>query len=91
MLHAVRVIKQAEELLLTGHVTFPRPEKDLLLKIRKAELPYLQIAEILEEGMDNVNKAALITKLPEKPNKELVYELIHSVYLDQIKDSEKLK
>ena len=37
-MQAIRVAYEAEELLLTSHVTFPRPERDLLLEVRRGEL-----------------------------------------------------
>lgn len=66
--HAVRVCNEAAELLTTGNITFPRPEAALLLQIRKGELPYRQVAELIEAGEDNVKKLQLTSKLPEKIN-----------------------
>jgi hypothetical protein len=49
--HAVRVNCEALELLTTGKITFPRPERELLLKIKTGQLPYEQVAEIIEQGL----------------------------------------
>ena len=36
--HAVRIVSEAEELLTEGKITFPRPEAQLLLRIRQGEV-----------------------------------------------------
>lgn len=71
--HAVRVAKEAEELLLTGTITFPRPEKDLLLKIRKGELDYeTVVAPLIEEGLYKIEQAKLKSTLPEQADLEWI-------------------
>jgi hypothetical protein len=85
LMHAVRVAKEAEELLLTGQISFPRPEKDLLLKIRKAELHYKEVAEIIEQGLVTVSEAQLKSSLPEKPDLAFADELVYNFYLDVVK------
>lgn len=55
LMHAVRVCAEAKELLMTGFVTFPRPERELLLHIRKGNLPYKKVAQIIEEGVQEID------------------------------------
>ncbi len=86
--HSVRVARQAEELLLTGHITLPRPEKDLLLQIRKGNLPYTEVAELIEEGLVRVEAAKAKSDLPEIPNYALAEELITVVHYKIVKDGE---
>lgn len=64
LMHAVRVCEEAKELLSTGFITFPRPEKDLLLKIRKAELPYKEVAALIEEGVQDIDDYQSKSSLP---------------------------
>lgn len=82
--HAVRVNAEAVELLTTKNITFPRPEKELLLKIRKAELPYKQVAEIIEQGLKDLEAASLISPLPKKPDLAFADEFIAGIYEDHI-------
>lgn len=84
LMHAVRVSEEAKELLLTGIVTYPRPEASLLLKIRQGHLPYKQVAEIIEEGLINIEQASLISILPKKPNIELSEAIIKKWYRQQV-------
>lgn len=69
MMHAVRVCREAQELLTTGHVTYPRPEANLLLRIRKGELPYADVAVLLEEGLDLLERCQRVSILPPVPDR----------------------
>lgn len=87
--HAVRVAREAEELLLTGNITFPRPEVDLLMKIRRGELTYEEIEPIIEEGLDRVEAAKQKSSLPEKPNREFAEELVKEIHEKIIRNPQK--
>lgn len=38
--HAVRIASEAKELLETGFITFPRPDRELLIKIKTGQMLY---------------------------------------------------
>lgn len=80
LMHSVRVAKQAEELLLTSNITFPRPEKNLLLQIRKGELAYNKVAEIIEQGLVDVEAAKNRSILPREPNFQFVNDFVKNVH-----------
>lgn len=84
LMHAVRVCEEAKELLLTGNITFPRPEKELLLKIRKKELPYKEVASIIENGLEELTKLQEYSILPKQPKTEEVYELLEDIYANVV-------
>lgn len=83
--HAVRVASEAEELLLTGKVTFPRPEKDLLMKIRNNEITYYEISDLLDEKLIAVENAMTVSRLPSEHDEKFVEDLIYNTYLNEIK------
>jgi hypothetical protein len=85
LMHAVRVAREAEELLLTGFITFPRPEAALLLQIRKAELPYKQVAEIIEHGLKCIEDAKNKSCLPERPDHKLAEDLVFELHREALR------
>ncbi|MDX1470230.1 MAG: nucleotidyltransferase domain-containing protein [Flavobacteriaceae bacterium] len=80
LMHAVRVKGQAVELLTTGQFTFPRPDKELLLKIRKGELDYSEVAAIIEDGLIEVQEAQEKSILPAEPDRDFADQLIVDAY-----------
>lgn len=82
--HAVRVARQAHELMRTGTITFPRPDADELLAIKLGKFDYKVIEPMLEELVDGLETIDSI--LPERPNEEIIEERIHSIILPYYQD-----
>jgi hypothetical protein len=82
LMHAVRVAAEAYELLTTGNITFPRPEREILLQIRKGELPYKQVAECIEQGLQNIENVK--SCLPPKADLEFIDKFVYDVYKEDI-------
>ena len=89
LMHAVRVQYEARELLTTGKITFPRPERELLLQIRnnkhKITISYEEVAKIIEEGLEELE--GFKSKLPPKPDFEYAEGLLCDIYKEIIKSS----
>ena len=80
LMHAARVLGEAEELLQTGTVTFPRPDREHLLRIRLGELPYKAVAEEIEAGMERLPSLVALSCLREKPDLAAAEKTILSAY-----------
>jgi hypothetical protein len=78
--HAVRVNNEAIELLTTSIITFPRPDRELLVNIKTGQIPYNQVAEIIEKGLVDLLEAQKNSKLREVPDYEFINQLIYDVY-----------
>lgn len=75
--HCVRIIEEARELLDHGKITFPRPEKDLLLSIRKGELSKQEVEALVTEKLALLEASLLTSKLPEKPDRAYAEEWVY--------------
>ncbi len=84
LMHAVRVCEQAKELLLTGHITFPRPEREWLLKIRQGNVPYPIVAQTIERGLEALSTAQGQSSLPQSPDHTFGDSLICRFYRDVV-------
>jgi RNA repair pathway DNA polymerase beta family len=83
--HAVRVNFEGQELLKTGFITFPCPERQLLLDIKTGKLPYKEVEVIIENGLKELEAAQAISKLPEKPEIQEAENFIYEVYSNIVK------
>jgi hypothetical protein len=84
MSHAVRVARQAIELLNTGSITFPRPDAAELIEIKKGMRPYEEISALLEKLVAEVQEASQVSTLPEQTNASLADRQVRDFYLLQI-------
>jgi len=85
--HSVRVNSEALELLSTGHITFPGPDKELLLKIKLGQLPYEQVAELIEQGLADVCAVHEKSILRDVPDRDWTNNFIFDIYSDIVKRS----
>lgn len=84
--HAVRVNAEAKELLETGHITFPRPEREFLLQIKTGQLPYEQVAEIIESGLAQLMQSQENSTLRAEPDMEWVRDFVYKIYSNIVKN-----
>lgn len=85
--HAVRVNTEAQELLATGSITFPRPDSDLLLKIKTEQMPKEQVFEIIEHGVADLYEAQAKSTLREEPDRAWAEDFLYYVYDQTITNS----
>lgn len=84
--HAVRVGREAVEYLRTGFITFPRPEAQRLVMIKRGEMDYQKVAEEIEQLLDDVRDAADKSDLPDEPDYQWIDDFVTDVYTERVKD-----
>lgn len=82
--HAVRVGRQAIDVLSGRDIIFPLPYADHLLKIKTGQLDYAIVSEEIEQLLEQVEAAAANSPLPEFPNKELAMNFVEYVYGQEV-------
>lgn len=83
--HAVRVGTQAIELLSTGNVTFPSPNRNHLISIKLGQLPYQQVSEEIENLLEMVEDEAARSTLPESADIAWIDNFVSTVHRDAIR------
>lgn len=80
--HALRVCYQAEELLLTGHITFPLKERKFLTEIKMGLYDYSMCANMIIDKIEVLRELEKnTTVLPLTYNQQKVNEMILGFYL----------
>lgn len=82
--HAVRVGRQAIELLSSGVVTFPRPEAAHLISIKTGCLPYQAVAEEIEDLLALVEIEAARSTLPETADIQWIDDFVADIHRHEI-------
>lgn len=83
--HCVRVINQGIEILQTGHLEFPRPDRELQLKIKTGQMQYKECEEIILQGFEDLEAAKEKSTLRKAPDQEWIDNFIFEVYSDIVK------
>jgi predicted nucleotidyltransferase len=82
--HAVRVGHEAIELLQTGHITLPLPSAAHIRRIKSGDLPYEVVTTEIERLLDEVEKAATVSTLPDQPDQVLIEEIVLRAYRQKV-------
>lgn len=81
-MHVIRLFGEAKELMETGKITLPRPNKDLLIDIRLGKYKLWEIRTMGRELEAEALKAQDSSPLPDKIDRTAISKLISNIYLD---------
>lgn len=84
--HAIRLVKQLTELMLTGTIIFPRPDAGMLLDIRNGKYTKEELEELHNDVVVDAEAAREKSVLPDKPNGKKVWEMYMQLAADIIED-----
>ena len=70
--HAIRLSQEVAELMLTGSISFPRPNAQVLLDIRLGKYDIPQVTEMYEEAKIKAEEARPKSILPDKADRQYV-------------------
>lgn len=72
--HSIRLLNQVTELMLTGELTFPRPEADMLRSIRNGEMSKEDVTAAYEGARSVAEQMREKSVLPDKPDTDAVWD-----------------
>lgn len=81
-MHAVRLLGEGIELMQTGVVTFPRPNRGELISIREGNWSLDLVCQRVSHLITELEQARKASSLPEKPNRSAVNYIVSETYLD---------
>jgi hypothetical protein len=83
-MHVIRLLGEGIELMETGRITLPRPEKELLVTIRVGQYGSLERVLSLAQAMfAELEEAQGKSALPEVVDREAVSRLVTEIYLEE--------
>lgn len=80
-MHMIRLTYEGIELMQTGRITFPRPEKELLLEIRKGEWQQAKVEAHFLDLEQRLRDAEAESSLPQKVDLDKISTLVATAYL----------
>ena len=80
-MHAVRLLGECKEILLSGTITLPRPERDLLIRVRTGKFSLERVLNMANKLFAECDEATGKSVLPEKVDRRAVSEILSRAYL----------
>lgn len=79
-MHTLRLLYECRELMSEGKITFPRPEREYLVDVRSGKFTVDKILLKASELVVECKKAAKVSALPDKVNRQRVSLLVANAY-----------
>jgi uncharacterized protein len=79
-MHTLRLLPECKELLSTGTITLPRPERDFLVRVRTGKYALDKVLGFAEKLFAECDEAAKLSTLPEKVDRMAVSRLLADAY-----------
>jgi hypothetical protein len=70
--HSLRLVRQCNELLRTGQMTFPRPDAKQLSDVKHGRMELPEVEVLYLQAMKEAEDAVSISTLPERPDEKRV-------------------
>ena len=80
-MHGLRLLYECLELMQHGKITLPRPERELLIKIRSGEWTFERVLSQAQRLFKEVEEAVASSPLPEKVDRTAISRLLAQVQL----------
>src|SRR5476651_627808 len=81
-MHGLRLLYECIELMLHGRITFPRPEKDLLIEVRSGEWALEKVLRQVENLKRETELAVMNSPLPEQVDRKVISEIVAEAHLE---------
>ena len=79
-MHVIRLLHECQELVTTGKITLPRPERDLLIRVRTGKYSMDTVLSMAQRQFAECEEAARLSPLPEKIDRAAVSAILANAY-----------
>jgi uncharacterized protein len=79
-MHTLRLLYECKELVTQGTITMPRPERDLLIRVRTGKYSMDRVIAMAHQQFAECEDAAKASSLPEKVDRAAVSKLLAESY-----------
>jgi predicted nucleotidyltransferase len=79
-MHTLRLLYECKEIVTTGNITLPRPERDLLIRVRTGKFSMEKVLAIAQKLFAECEEAARNSCLPDKIDRSAVSKLLADCY-----------
>jgi predicted nucleotidyltransferase len=79
-MHTLRLLYECKELVTEGRITMPRPERDLLIRVRTGKYSIDRVIAMAQKQFAECEDAAKVSSLPEKVDRVAVSKLLAESY-----------
>lgn len=76
MMHTIRLLQVAHEIMTQGTITNKRPNRDQLLGIKNGALTYEEIMQLADRLLDAIETASTQSSLPDEPNSATAIQIL---------------
>jgi len=81
-MHVMRLLGEGIELMQTGEITYPRPNKSLLIAVREGKYDQAFLKDMTDQLFADLDKAQAESDLPESVDREAVSKFLTTFYLN---------
>ncbi len=79
MMHTIRLLDMAAEILEQGQIQVRRPDREHLLAIRSGQFTYEELMDAAQQKLDRVEQAFVHSSLPDAPDLDVLERLLVEV------------
>ena len=80
-MHALRLLYECDEILRNGMITLPRPERDLLIRVRTGKYSLEKVLDMANHKFAECEKAEQNSTLPARVDRTTVSQVLTDCYL----------
>jgi uncharacterized protein len=76
MMHTIRLLQVAQQIMTQGTITNKRSNREQLLSIKNGQLSYDELIQLAESLLADIENAAMSSSLPDVPNSDKPIQIL---------------